>query len=127
MKIGYTSGVFDLFHAGHKIFLQECKSKCDLLYVGVDSDLRVKRIKGLHRPIQSAVVRVKNVSLYCDHAFIKRKPSFEYFELIQPDVVFESSQKVKSTVIENSDIQYIQIPYTDEISTTKLIELAARK
>lgn len=36
MKTGFTCGVFDLFHAGHVLMLQECKAHCDYLVVALN-------------------------------------------------------------------------------------------
>lgn len=36
MKIGFTCGVFDLFHAGHVLMLKECREHCDYLIVALN-------------------------------------------------------------------------------------------
>jgi cytidyltransferase-like protein len=57
LRVGLTSGSFDLFHDFHLRFLLRCRRHCDILVVGVDSDADVRASKGLGRPFQSEYQR----------------------------------------------------------------------
>ena len=52
MKTGFTCGAFDLLHAGHILMLEESKSFCDYLIVGLHSNPNIDRPEK-NKPIQS--------------------------------------------------------------------------
>ena len=56
MKTGVTFSTFDLFHAGHVKMLEEAKSKCDYLIVGLQLDPSIDRPEK-NKPTQSIIER----------------------------------------------------------------------
>ncbi len=56
-KIVFTNGCFDILHAGHAQYLRRAASLGDLLFVGLNSDASVRRLKGESRPVQKAADR----------------------------------------------------------------------
>ena len=57
MKIGITFGSFDLFHAGHVSMLEEAKTVCDYLIVGLQTDPSIDRPDKKSKPVQNIVER----------------------------------------------------------------------
>lgn len=53
LRVVTTNGCFDLLHRGHVAYLNQARSLGDLLFIGVNSDQSVKKIKGPQRPVQS--------------------------------------------------------------------------
>ena len=56
MKVGITFSAFDLLHAGHIKMLEEAKTKCDYLIVGLQTDPTLDRPEK-NKPIQTVVER----------------------------------------------------------------------
>ena len=54
--IGFTCGTFDLLHAGHVMMLEEIRSQCGYLIVGLQTDPSIR--EGKSKPIQSVEERL---------------------------------------------------------------------
>lgn len=128
LAIGYTSGVFDLFHEGHENYLKECRKNCDLLIVGVDDDKLVKDRKGVQRPFQCQQLRMRNLERNADFIFLKTLPSEKYVKRLRPDVYFHSDENSLSAEKRQrilDDVRHpriMSIPYMKDISTTRILQ-----
>jgi len=71
-KVIWTNGCFDIIHPGHIELFKYARSKGDLLFVGIDTDKRVKELKGETRPINSQEdrKRVLEAIRYVDKVFL---------------------------------------------------------
>ncbi len=58
-KVVFTNGCFDILHLGHIDYLEKARSLGDKLVVAVNSDDSVKRLKGINRPINDQVSRMR--------------------------------------------------------------------
>ena len=130
MVIGYTAGVFDLFHIGHLTLLKNAKALCDKLIVGVTVDELVL-YKGKHAMIP-----------FSDRAEIVR--SIKYVDAVVPQYDMDklaACKKLGATVLFVGDdwygtekwkkyeeefnkegIKIVYFPYTKGISSTKITE-----
>jgi glycerol-3-phosphate cytidylyltransferase len=57
MIIGFTCSTFDLFHAGHVMMLEEAKTQCDFLIVGLQTDPTIDRPNTKNKPVQGVFER----------------------------------------------------------------------
>jgi rfaE bifunctional protein nucleotidyltransferase chain/domain len=58
-RIVLANGCFDLLHVGHIRYLEEARTLGDVLFVGVNGDAAVARLKGAGRPLMPAAERVE--------------------------------------------------------------------
>jgi cytidyltransferase-like protein len=94
-----VTGVFDLFHEEHRKFLEKAKGVGNILVVGVESDLRVRQLKGENRPIWNQDKRVStieeagiaNAAFVLPEQFSKPVDHERLIESIRPDFLAVSS------------------------------------
>jgi glycerol-3-phosphate cytidylyltransferase len=68
--IGFTVGVWDVFHQGHINLLEEARNHCSYLVVGVMADYWARVQKGHDRPHDSLALRIENVRPYADKTVV---------------------------------------------------------
>lgn len=130
-NVGYTSGVFDLFHVGHLNIIKKAYEICDFLIVGVTSDEEVIKIKARATfiPFEERVEIIK--ALKYVHKVVEETDTDKFlawqkykFNVIVKGDDWKGTTKWKeyeekfSTM--NVDIKFF--PYTKAISTTRLRE-----
>jgi len=88
--VGFTCSTFDLFHAGHVVMLQESKSLCDYLVVGLLTDPTIDRAETKNKPIQSVMERYLQLAAckYVDEIipFESEKDLVDLILTINPDI-----------------------------------------
>jgi D-beta-D-heptose 7-phosphate kinase/D-beta-D-heptose 1-phosphate adenosyltransferase len=126
MKI-VVNGTFDILHRGHIEMLEYAKSLGNHLLVCIDTDTRVKQLKGPDRPINNQSDRAFMLqSLKCVDAvwYFADEAELEYIlEVYQPDVMVKGSDyEYKPIVGEHlcKEIKFYEL--VEQYSTTKIIE-----
>lgn len=130
-KIGYTTGVFDMFHIGHLNILKKAKEYCDYLIVGVTTDdlCYQRKNKMPIIPFEQRVDIVKAVK-YVDKVVPQTNmDKISTHSILNYDVVFVGSDW-KGTDAWNQyekqfkeiNVDVIYLPYTEGISSTLLGE-----
>lgn len=131
-RIGFTAGVFDMFHVGHLNLLERCKEKCAYLIVAVCDDEYVRNIK-CKEPVIPMEDRMRILSaLKCvDEVVAINTADVEdkmaALEKYRFDVLFsgddwKGTERYNKTEEQfkkhNAFIEYL--PYTQGISTSQL-------
>lgn len=125
-KIGYTIGVWDLFHHGHRAMLLRCLERCDLLLVGVVDDYHVMMQKGLGRPVDPLSVRIDRVRRVSPSIRPVEARSLllsqDLYDAI--DVIYSGPDQLDRFWKVNNPAgkPVVVIPRTPGVSTTELIE-----
>lgn len=128
-KIGYTDGVYDLFHVGHLNMINTARNYCEYLIVGVHGDEVVREYKNRTPIIQEEdrrkiIASIKGV----DKAVINQfRDKMKLWELYHFNVIFIGDDW-KGTerwnhfekILGEIGVDVIYVPYTKGISTTEI-------
>ena len=128
-KIGYTTGVYDLFHIGHLNILRRAKEQCDFLIVGVSTDDLVENYKH-KRPVIPFEERIEIVKAirYVDEVVPQTSmDKLEAWEKLHYNVLFHGSDWKGSSMYDEIEIRLkeagvdlVFLPHTTGTSSTML-------
>ena len=129
-KIVFTNGCFDLLHRGHLDYLRRSKSLGDKLIVGVNADISVKRLKGAQRPINDEHARKEMLEAleFVDFVVLFDEDTpISLIEDIRPDFLtkggdYEARSIVGYDFVSQYGGEVHILPYTENLSSTNLIE-----
>lgn len=133
--IGYTTGVFDLFHVGHLNILKKAKEKCDYLIVGVTTDELVSyKNKQAIISLEDRMKIVESIE-YVDEVVIQsnmdKMEAWQKFRFNKMFVGSDWQGTEKWNKFEEEfkqvDVEIIYIPYTSKVSSTILREKISTK
>ena len=130
-KIGYTTGVFDMFHIGHLNILRRAKEQCEYLIVGVSTDETVESYKHKTPVIKfeercAIVEAIKYVDKVVPQTSMNK---MEAYNKLKFDVLFHGSAW-KGSAMYNKIIEEFSsigvavefLPHTEGTSSTMLRE-----
>ncbi len=129
VKIGYTTGVFDLFHIGHLNILRNAKLECNFLIVGVTTDELAQKEKGITPVIpfterMAIVESIKYVDLVVPQTNYDK---FEAWNNLKFNIMFvgddwKGTEKWNKLQAEFDKLGVIisYFPYTQHTSSTKI-------
>jgi len=128
MIIGYTTGVFDLFHIGHLILLKNAKGMCDKLIVGVTVDeLVTYKGKKPMIPFEDRIEIVRNIK-FVDAAVPQYDmDKLEMCKKLDASILFVGDDwygtekwKAYEEEFNKAGIKIVYFPYTKNISSTQI-------
>lgn len=128
-KVGYTTGVFDMFHIGHLNILKKAKEQCDFLIVGVSTDELVKQYKNKTPVINFANRKaIVGAIKYVDKVVAQENmDKLKAWENLHFDVIFHGDDWKGSNMynemekaLKDVGCDLIFLPYTKGISSTLL-------
>lgn len=134
-KIGYTTGVYDMFHIGHLNIIRSAKEQCDKLIVGVSTDELVQAYKHKNPiiPFKERIEIIKSIR-YVDEAIPQTSlDKMEAWKILHFNALFHGTDWKNSDmynkIIEDfkgTDVDIVFLQHTEGVSSTLLSDVLHR-
>ena len=92
--IVFTNGCFDLLHLGHIDYLSKAADQGDILVIGLNSDISVRKIKGNKRPVLNEEARsviLASLRFVNSVVLFDEETPYDLINFIQPDILIKGS------------------------------------
>ena len=131
-KLGYTSGVYDLFHTGHLNILKKAKEQCDFLIVAISTDELVRSYKNKTPVIEFAQrAAIVEAIIYVDKVVMQEsRNKMEAFDTYKFDAMFVGDDWKGTPLwvkldkdLKEKGAEVVYFSYTKEVSSTFLKEV----
>ena len=109
-RVVLANGCFDLLHVGHIRYLEAARRLGDVLFVGINSDRAVRRLKGPGRPLMPSTERVEILSALraVDHVVVfDADTADELIRALKPDVHAKGTDYTNESVPERATAQAV--------------------
>ncbi len=120
-KIVFSNGCFDILHRGHIEYLAKASSLGDILIIGLNADISVKRIKGQTRPIndeQARAILMAALSFVDAVVLFEEDTPYNLINLIRPDFLVKGKDYKAKDVVGYDILR----EYGGRVKTIKLVD-----
>jgi D-glycero-beta-D-manno-heptose 1-phosphate adenylyltransferase len=133
-RIVFTNGVFDILHPGHVRYLEQARSLGDVLIVGLNGDISVRRNKGEGKPITPQDERAElllALSSVDAVVFFDEDTPAQIISAIQPDILVKGADWAADRIVgrdtvESRNGRVVRVPIEAGHSTTAIVERVRR-
>ena len=136
MIVGYTTGVFDMFHIGHLNIIRRAKEKCDYLIVGVSTDEVVQSYKNKTPiiPYEQRAAIVKAIKYVDEVGPQTTMDKVEFLKARHFDVMFHGDEWKGTELYKKYEDEFVKygarieyLSHTDGISSSMLRDIISNK
>lgn len=135
-KVGYTTGVYDMFHIGHLNLLKRAKERCEYLIVGVSTDEVVQEYK--HKtpviPFKDRIAIVEAIRFVDQVIPQENMDKLAAWEQLHFDVIFHGDDWKGSNMYNEIEeklnavgCEMCFLPHTEGVSSTDILKQIGEK
>ncbi|UCF65063.1 MAG: D-glycero-beta-D-manno-heptose 1-phosphate adenylyltransferase [bacterium] len=130
----FTNGVFDILHRGHVEYLTQARELGDCLFVGLNSDTSVEKVKGPGKPLvkqEDRAIVLAGLMAVDYICFFDEETPQNMIQAIIPDILvkggdYQISEIVGRDIVEENGGKVVTVPTVEGFSTSELTRRIAR-